>query len=39
MQQGVTPMVDLIIGLFADIADAFLDLWINKVVAKFKRKS
>ena len=32
-------MVDLIIGLFADIADTFLDLWINKVVVKFKRKS
>lgn len=31
-------MIDFIIGLFSDIADAFFDFWINKVVSKFKRK-
>lgn len=30
-------MLDLFIGLIADIADIFLDFWINKVVAKLKR--
>lgn len=31
-------MVDFLLELAADIADAFLDFWINKVVARFKRK-
>lgn len=30
-------MLDCVIGLIADIADAFLDIWINKIVAKFKK--
>jgi|GEM_PF-1274837 hypothetical protein len=30
-------MLDSFIELIADIADAFLDFWINKVVARFKK--
>jgi len=31
-------MLDFFLGLMADIADVLLDLCINKVVAKFKKK-
>jgi len=31
-------MVGMIFELIADIADVFVDLWINKVVAKFSRR-
>jgi len=36
---GVILVIELIIEFFADIAEAFLDRWINKVVVKFKKKS
>lgn len=31
-------MIDLILGVIADIAAEIVDIWVNKVVAKFKRK-
>jgi len=31
-------MVDFFVELIADITEAFLDFWINKAAAKFKRK-
>lgn len=31
-------MINFIIELFADIAEVFLDFWIEKVTAKFKKK-
>ena len=31
-------MFDFIIDILGDIADVFADLWINKIVSKFKKK-
>ena len=31
-------MIDFVIEMFSDIAEVFVDLWINKIIAKFKRK-
>ena len=31
-------MIEIIIDIFAAIGDAVVDLWLNKVVAKFKRR-
>ena len=31
--------MDTIIGLLADIADAFIDLWVNKIIGRFKKKN
>ena len=31
-------MLDIIIGIAADIADIFVDFWINKVVRRFSKK-
>ena len=30
--------MDTIIGLLADIADVFIDLWVNKIIGRFKKK-
>ena len=30
--------MDFIINMLADIADIFVDLWVNKVVDRFARK-
>lgn len=30
-------MMEIIVGIVAEIADFFLDLWINKIVARFKK--
>jgi len=32
-------MFDFLTELIADIVDVFLDFWVNKVAAKFKRKN
>lgn len=31
-------MIDFVINMFGDIAEIFIDLWINKIIAKLKRK-
>lgn len=31
-------MLDLIIDFFGTIGDIFIDIWVNKIVSKFKRK-
>lgn len=31
-------MIEIIIDIFAVIGDAVVDLWLNKIVAKFKRR-
>jgi len=31
-------MFDFILGLIADLVDVIADIWINKVVEKFKKK-
>jgi|GEM_PF-2060541 len=31
-------MLDLILGLIADIIDVIADLWINRGVEKFRKK-
>lgn len=33
-----SAMIELVIGFIADVADAFIDIWINKTVAWFKKK-
>lgn len=35
---GRAFMLDIIIDMFAAIGDAVADLWVNKIVAKFKRE-
>ena len=31
--------MDTIMGLLADIADVFIDLWVNKIIGRFKKKN
>ncbi len=31
-------MIDFIIDVFMDIADFFLELWLNKIAGRFKKK-
>jgi hypothetical protein len=31
-------MIDFIIEIFMDIADFFLEFWLNKIVGRFKKK-
>ena len=31
-------MIDFVINIFGDIADFFVDLWINKIVRRKRRK-
>ena len=31
-------MLDIIIEIFVDIGDIFADLWVNKMLAKIKKK-
>ena len=31
--------MDTIIGLLTDIADVFIDLWVNKIIGRFKKKN
>ena len=31
-------MIDFVVELFGGIAEIFVDLWIDKIIAKFKRK-
>ncbi len=31
-------MIDFIIDIFMDIADFFLELWLNKIGGRFKKK-
>ena len=38
LQNGENGMIDFVIEMFFDIAEVFVDLWINKIIAKFKRK-
>lgn len=33
-----TKMIDFIINMFADIAEIFVDLWVNKITDKFASK-
>ncbi len=30
-------MIDFVIDIFADILDFFVDVWINKIIVKFKK--
>ena len=32
-------MIDFVIEMFCDIAEVFVELWINKIIAKFNRKN
>ena len=31
-------MVDIIVNTFAEIADFFIDSWVNKIIEKFTEK-
>jgi len=31
-------MIDLIVDFFVTIGDIFADIWVNKIVNKFKKK-
>ena len=34
----VIAMLDVIIEICADIAEIFVDIWVNKIVGRFKKK-
>ena len=35
---GGDPMIDLIVDFLATIGDVIADIWVNKIVTKFKKK-
>ena len=32
-------MIDFIVNVFAEIADFFIDLWVDKVIIKFAKRN
>ncbi len=32
-------MIDFIVNVFAEIADFFIDLWVDKIILKFAKRN
>mgnify|MGYP007106034114 CR=1 FL=1 len=32
-------MIDFIVNVFAEIADFFIDLWVDKIIIKFAKRN